>query len=60
MYFSPVKDYVVVNDRWGNNTGCRHGGFYDCADGFSPGKTHRRHNIGTLIISSMCCHFCSF
>src|ERR1019366_2956916 len=25
---SPVKDEVVVNDRWGTDTGSRHGGFY--------------------------------
>jgi alpha-L-fucosidase len=25
---SPVKDYVVVNDRWGKGTRGKHGGFY--------------------------------
>ncbi len=25
---SPVKDEVVVNDRWGTDTGSQHGGFY--------------------------------
>lgn len=25
---SPVKDYVVVNDRWGKETRSKHGGFY--------------------------------
>jgi alpha-L-fucosidase len=25
---SPVKDKVVVNDRWGTDTGGKHGGFY--------------------------------
>jgi len=25
---SPVKDYVVVNDRWGNDTPEKHGGIY--------------------------------
>ncbi|KAM6996260.1 tissue alpha-L-fucosidase [Passerculus sandwichensis] len=34
---SPVKDTVVVNDRWGRGCSCRHGGFYNCADKFRPG-----------------------
>lgn len=25
---SPVKDSIVVNDRWANNTGCKHGDYY--------------------------------
>ena len=29
---SPVKDKVVVNDRWGKGTSCHHGGFLNCAD----------------------------
>ncbi|XP_028369746.1 tissue alpha-L-fucosidase [Phyllostomus discolor] len=33
---SPVKDEVVVNDRWGFNCSCRHGGYYNCADKFQP------------------------
>lgn len=28
---SPVKDDIVVNDRWGNNTNCLHGDFYNCS-----------------------------
>lgn len=35
---SPVKDTVLVNDRWGNNTRCKHGGFWDCSDRFKPGQ----------------------
>ncbi len=27
---SPVKDSVVVNDRWAQNTGQRHGDYYTC------------------------------
>ncbi|KYO25782.1 tissue alpha-L-fucosidase [Alligator mississippiensis] len=34
---SPVKDTVVVNDRWGQNCSCHHGGFYNCADKYKPG-----------------------
>lgn len=33
---SPVKDEVVVNDRWGMNCTCRHGGYYNCEDKFQP------------------------
>nr|XP_058918284.1 tissue alpha-L-fucosidase isoform X2 [Kogia breviceps] len=33
---SPVKDFVVVNDRWGQNCSCRHGGYYNCQDKFKP------------------------
>ncbi|XP_069827485.1 tissue alpha-L-fucosidase [Dendropsophus ebraccatus] len=33
---SPIKDKVVVNDRWGSNCSCHHGGFYNCADKYTP------------------------
>uniref|UniRef100_A0A2K5RFI0 Alpha-L-fucosidase n=1 Tax=Cebus imitator TaxID=2715852 RepID=A0A2K5RFI0_CEBIM len=33
---SPVKDEVVVNDRWGQNCSCHHGGYYNCEDKFKP------------------------
>lgn len=35
---SPVKDYVVVNDRWGKGIPCHHGGYFTCRDGFNPGE----------------------
>ena len=31
---SPIKDKVVVNDRWGLGCGCKHGGFLNCKDRF--------------------------
>ncbi|CAB1320329.1 unnamed protein product [Coregonus sp. 'balchen'] len=31
-------DFVVVNDRWGNGCYCKHGGYYNCADRFTPGS----------------------
>jgi alpha-L-fucosidase len=34
---SPVKDTVVVNDRWGVGCMCHHGGSYTCADRYNPG-----------------------
>ncbi|KAF7245922.1 Tissue alpha-L-fucosidase [Varanus komodoensis] len=40
---SPVKDTVVVNDRWGSNCSCHHGGYYNCQDKYKPGvlPTHK-------------------
>ncbi|KAK3102504.1 hypothetical protein FSP39_011859 [Pinctada imbricata] len=47
---SPVKDSVVVNDRWGNNCACHHGGYYTCADRYNPGKlqNHKWENCMTI------------
>ncbi|XP_033746824.1 alpha-L-fucosidase-like isoform X2 [Pecten maximus] len=47
---SPVKDSVVVNDRWGINTACRHGGFYTCGDRYNPGvlQKHKWENAMTI------------
>ncbi|XP_044527269.1 tissue alpha-L-fucosidase [Gracilinanus agilis] len=33
---SPVKDQIVVNDRWGEDTGCKHGGYLNCKDKYKP------------------------
>lgn len=30
------QDTVVVNDRWGANCSCKHGGYYNCQDKFEP------------------------
>lgn len=35
---SPVKDEIVVNDRWGIGISCHHGDFYNCEDRYNPGK----------------------
>ncbi|CAG9096346.1 unnamed protein product [Plutella xylostella] len=47
---SPIKDHVVVNDRWGIGTYCHHGDFYNCQDRFNPGKLqdHKWENAFTL------------
>uniref|UniRef100_A0A6P7FAU7 Putative alpha-L-fucosidase n=1 Tax=Diabrotica virgifera virgifera TaxID=50390 RepID=A0A6P7FAU7_DIAVI len=47
---SPVKDEVVVNDRWGINTSCTHGGVYACQDRFNPGtlQQHKWENAMTI------------
>ena len=33
---SPVKDSVVVNDRWGGAAGCKYGDFLTCHDRYNP------------------------
>lgn len=43
---SPVKDEIVVNDRWGKGTRCHHGDFFNCADSFNPSK----HNDFNAIV----------
>ncbi|KAL6067768.1 Tissue alpha-L-fucosidase [Balamuthia mandrillaris] len=47
---SPVKDEVVVNDRWGSGDTCKHGGYYTCSDRYNPGKlqTHKWENALTI------------
>ncbi|KAL4226532.1 Tissue alpha-L-fucosidase [Mactra antiquata] len=47
---SPVKDKVVINDRWGYGIGCEHGGFYTCGDRFNPGHLfkHKWENAMTI------------
>ena len=35
---SPVKDTVVVNDRWGH-VRCEHGDYYDCSDRYHPSES---------------------
>lgn len=47
---SPVKDQVVVNDRWGKDTLCKHGGYFTCQDRYNPGvlQEHKFENALTL------------
>lgn len=39
---SPVKDKVCVNDRWGSNIRCKHGGFLNCNDKYNPGVLNKK------------------
>ena len=41
LNFSPVKDTIVVNDRWGKGCSCTHGGYYSCSDRYNP----RMHDL---------------
>ncbi|XP_003747622.1 alpha-L-fucosidase [Galendromus occidentalis] len=47
---SPVRNSVLVNDRWGLGTPCAHGDFYNCKDRYNPGtlQTHKWENAMTL------------
>ncbi|XP_067001183.2 alpha-L-fucosidase [Anabrus simplex] len=47
---SPVKDTVVVNDRWGPGIPCKHGDFYTCKDRFNPGvlQPHKWESCMTI------------
>lgn len=50
LYFSPVRDTVVTNDRWGYGTICKHGGYYTCSDRYNPGHLlpHKWENCMTI------------
>uniref|UniRef100_A0A7E4ZTA6 Putative alpha-L-fucosidase n=1 Tax=Panagrellus redivivus TaxID=6233 RepID=A0A7E4ZTA6_PANRE len=39
---SPVKDKIVVNDRWGNGTMGKHGGYLTFHDHYDPGQILER------------------
>ncbi|GAB1607878.1 alpha-L-fucosidase-like isoform X1, partial [Argonauta hians] len=47
---SPVRDSIVVNDRWGAGISCRHGDIYTCKDRYNPGKliNHKWENAMTI------------
>ncbi|XP_043461301.1 alpha-L-fucosidase-like [Leptopilina heterotoma] len=48
--YSPVKETVVVNDRWGRDIPCHHGDFYTCTDRYDPGvlQAHKWENCMTI------------
>ncbi|XP_026470444.1 alpha-L-fucosidase-like [Ctenocephalides felis] len=47
---SPVKNEIVVNDRWGVGIPCHHGGYFTCRDRYDPGvlQPHKWENAMTL------------
>jgi len=51
---SPVKDTVVINDRWCSGCSCHHGGYYTCSDRYNPGvlQKHKWENCMTIDRSS--------
>ena len=48
-----MKDSVVTNDRWGNETSCKHGGFYSCNDRYNPGSIKTIKVLVFLVISQV-------
>lgn len=40
----------IVNDRWGGDASCKHGGFYTCHDRYNPGYLlpHKWENCFTV------------
>ncbi|KAL1513457.1 hypothetical protein ABEB36_002865 [Hypothenemus hampei] len=47
---SPVKDFVVTNDRWGDGVVCKHGDFYTCDDRYDPGTLQNKKWENALTI----------
>lgn len=47
-----MKDTVVANDRWGNGSMCKHGGFLTCNDRYNPGVLQSRKWENCLTIDS--------
>lgn len=47
---SPVRNSVVVNDRWGRGTAGKHGDFFNHADSYDPGvlQPHKWENCFSL------------
>ena len=37
VFYTVLSVNILVNDRWGNETRCKHGDIKDCADKFDPG-----------------------
>ena len=57
-FYSPVKDIVVVNDRWGSGDSCKNGGYFTCHDRYNPGNVVTNYSTYTFInislVSSTC------
>ncbi|XP_050411915.2 alpha-L-fucosidase isoform X2 [Patella vulgata] len=49
---SPVKDTIVINDRWGNDSLCKHGGYITCSDRYQPGVLIKRKWENAMTIDS--------
>lgn len=52
---SPVRETVVVNDRWGKGTRNRHGGVWTAKDHYNPGtlQKHKFENAMTVDIGEI-------
>lgn len=47
---SSVREDVVINDRWGRGTMCKHGSFVTCRDRFNPGVIQKKKFENVLSI----------
>lgn len=57
---SRVANTAVYNDRWGNDTLCKHGGYLTCLDRYMPNslltrKWENSFTIGTFMAAGSCC-----
>lgn len=52
-----MKDDVVVNDRWGTDVACKHGGFYTCDDRYNPGTYIRRLKSNICVAHLNCSYY---
>jgi len=53
VHYSPVKDTVVTNDRWGTGIPCHHGGYFTCNDRYNPGQFRVLHSAIRLCLTAM-------
>ncbi|CAG5122113.1 unnamed protein product [Candidula unifasciata] len=49
---SPVKDTVVVNDRWGQGVSCHHGDVFTCRDRYNPGVLQKHKWVNAMTIDT--------
>jgi len=53
---SPVKDYVITNDRWGNDCRGKNGGYYTPYDGYDPGSLTKHKWEDSQTIGTAYCY----
>ena len=53
LLYSPVKDSIVVNDRWGIGCKCIHGGYYTCRNKTDPCELTKAM-YGRTFMMSLC------
>ena len=65
IFYSPVKDIVVVNDRWGSGDPCKNGGYFTCHDHYNPGNICSLNmylcvyaNSNCILINLICLKIC--
>ncbi|GAB6019301.1 hypothetical protein CHUAL_000896 [Chamberlinius hualienensis] len=46
---SPIKNIVVINDQWGHDTFCKHGGYYQCDNIIDKHRNNSIHKFENVI-----------